>query len=443
MPVYYDPTTDPYHAGTSDADSHPYGTVGGLATTAALPYYMSNISSASASPAVDVNAAFPSYMGYEKSQYPVMPDWTTIRAAQEGSSGAAAALASGVDPTDVSMYADLWPKGAQVPGWVPPTGSTTQNPANPNAPVNPKDSVVSRPPGGAGSSITSSNTGYDALIAAQKAAQKAADDAAKQNAIKTLQGIFNTYGLSSLYEKIKQYVQEGYSADTVAIMLRDTDEYRQRFPAMKTLASKGRAISEAAYIDYERTASQFEKQYGLPSGMLTGNVTKLLENDISATEMAERVQMASANSLMAPQELKDTLSKYYGISGGDLAAYFLDPTIAEPILQKRAASARIGSEALQQGIGLDVYGAENLQSLGVSQEQARAGFQQIAGARELFSGAGDITSENEMIQGLLAGNQEAMAGVQRAAGARKARFQQGGEYLATSGGAIGLGSAAT
>lgn len=463
MPAYYDSDTDPYYAATADADSHPYGTVGGLPTTASVPSYMDNYNPFTDPANTELRGLAP-----EPTAMPSAYDWAVERQKQgiggSLSSGEAAALISGENPATFGLGGTT---DFAIPGWTPKATGSSQGSSTPKKEVgratNPTTGLITitwddgttssggtdpnwKSTGGGGggkSPVTTSDGGTAALLAAQAAAQKAANDAAKQNAIATLKGIFNTYGLSSLYGKIEQYVQQGYSGDTVAIMLRAEPEYAARFPAMAELASKGRAISEAAYIDYERTAAQFEKQYGLPSGMLTGNVTNLLKNDISATEMAERVQMAASNSLLAPQELKDTLSKYYGISGGGLAAYFLDPTIAEPILQKQAAAARIGSEALRQGIGMDVYGAENLQSLGVSQEQARQGFQQVAGARELFSGVGDLTSEQEMISGLLAGNQEAMAGVQRAAGARKARFQQGGEYLATSGGAVGLGTAAT
>jgi len=285
----------------------------------------------------------------------------------------------------------------------------------------------------------------DDMTAAIKAdaiaeAAKAQD---QQNTLKKLQGIFTQYNLTSLYSKIEEYVKQGYSSDTIQVMLRDTAEYKDRFPAMAELAKKGRAISEASYIDYERTAAQLETQYGLPKGMLMGNVTKLLTGDVSATEMAERVQLASANSLMAPKELKQTLQDYYGIGNGGLTAYFLDPAVAEPLLQKQAASARIGSEALRQGIGLDVYGAENLQSLGITQDTAKQGFQQIAGLQELTSGAGDVTNNQEMVAGLLAGDQGAVAGLQRTAGSRVARFQQGGSFLSDKGGASGLGSAAT
>ena len=265
----------------------------------------------------------------------------------------------------------------------------------------------------------------------------------QQNAIAALKTTFSQYGLDSLYGKIEGYVKDGYTADTVAMMLRTTDEYKQRFPAMATLAAKGRAINEASYINYETTAAQFEQQYGLPKGMLTGNVTKLLENDISPVEMQERVQLASANSLMAPPELRQTLQNYYGIGDGGLTAYFLDPAVAAPLLQKHAAAAQIGAAGLQQGIGVDMGTAEGLTDLGVTQSMAQQGFQQIAAAQELTTGAGDTTTNKEMTAGILGQDQNALRNVQRAEQSRVARFQGGGQYAADRSGVVGLGSAAT
>ena len=227
------------------------------------------------------------------------------------------------------------------------------------------------------------------------------------------------------------------------ILIRTTPEYKQRFPAMAALAAKGRAISESEYIAYESAASTLERRYGLPRGMLMGNVTNLLENEVSAAELNDRVLLASAASVQAPQDIRDQFKQYYGIDQGGLTAYFLDPEKAQPLLEKQYAAAVIGTEAARQGVGVDVYGAENLQMLGVSQEQAREGFGRVAGARDLTSGRGDIVTEKELIAGTLAGDQAAQQATQRAIGGRLGRFQGGGEFLQTQQGAVGLGTAAT
>ena len=291
----------------------------------------------------------------------------------------------------------------------------------------------------------------DAAAAARDAAARAADAAIRaaneanrqQNAIATMEALLKTYGMESLYNTVVDFIKKGYDADAVSVLIRTTPEYKQRFPAMEALAKKGRAISEAEYISYEQTAAGLERRYGLPSGMLMTNVTDLLTNEVSASELNDRVLLASAASIQAPQEIKDAFRNYYGIDQGGMTAYFLDPDIATPLLEKQYASAVIGSEAARQGVGLDVYGAENLQSLGITREEARTGFGEVAAARGLTQGRGDIVTEKTLIQGRLAGSEQAQQDIERAALGRLGRFQGGGEFLQTQQGAAGLGTAAT
>lgn len=291
----------------------------------------------------------------------------------------------------------------------------------------------------------------DAAAAARDAAARAAqaliDQANEQNrqrnAINTMKGVLEQMGMMSLYERVVGFVKEGYEPEAVMVLIRTTPEYKTRFPAMDALAAKGRAISEAEYISYEQTASGLERRYGLPQGMLMSSVTQLLTNEVSASELNDRVILASAAAVQAPREVKDTFRQYYGIDDGGMTAYFLDPNKATPLLEKQYAASLIGTEATRQGVGIDVFGAENLQNLGITQEQARTGFGQVAGARGLTEGRGDIVTQETLIQGQVAGNEQAQKEIERAAQGRLGRFQGGGEFLQTQQGAIGLGSAAT
>ena len=269
------------------------------------------------------------------------------------------------------------------------------------------------------------------------------EDRRQQNAIATMKALLADYGLTSLYERVVGFIKEGYDADAVMVLIRTTPEYKQRFPAMDALARKGRAISEAEYIDYERTASGLERRYGLPEGMLMGTVTDLLTNEVSASELNDRVLLASAAAIQAPDDVKNTFMDYYGISSGGLTAYFLDPDKATPLLEKQYAASLIGVEAARQGIGVDVYGAENLQALGVSQEEARQGFGQVSRAMPLTQGRGDVVSQQQLLAGTFAQDEQALAAIERASKARTGRFQGGGGFTESQQGVTGLGSAAT
>lgn len=283
---------------------------------------------------------------------------------------------------------------------------------------------------------------YTAWLKAQAAEEKRLRS---MNAIAAMRGLMDTYGLGTLMGKIQGWITDGYEADAIMALIRQTPEYDNRFPAMKALASKGRAISEAEYIAYEQTAAQYESLYGLPAGMLTSKdrITDLLSKEVSARELEERTIKASQSQYALPEEYRRTFREYYGVDSGGLTAYFLDPEVATPLLEKQFVSAQIGSEAAMQGVGVGADVSEMLYQQGIAREQAREGFQRVAGARELTTGRGDVVTQGDLITGTMLGNAQAQANMERAAGARVGRFQGGGQFATTQQGVVGLGSAAT
>lgn len=260
----------------------------------------------------------------------------------------------------------------------------------------------------------------------------------------SLSSTFSSYGLSALYGKIVEWAKMDYSADTILLMLRQTTEYKQRFPAMEALAAKGRGINEGEYIKYERTAANYEQQYGLPNGMLSGYVTDLLINDVSPAELEDRIQLASAASITAPEDFKAEMRDRFGVDQGGLTAYYLDPDIALPILEKQYAMAVIGTEARRQdvdGISTDYLGL--LQNQGVTQAQAKQGFGQVAYSEGLTAGAGEVATTMDLAENAFGTSADATAKVERVAGSRTARFKQGGSYAGSREGLTGLGGSST
>ena len=279
-------------------------------------------------------------------------------------------------------------------------------------------------------------------IAAEKALVNKAETDRQKNAIAQAKELADTYGLTSLYNTMVSYIQQGYNMEAIASLIKNTPEYKQRFPAMEALAKKNRAITEGQYIEYERRSAELERQYGLPSGMLQGNVTQLLTNEVGMDELNDRVLLASGASVTAPQEFKDSLRNYYGIDSGGLAAYFLDPTVAAPLLQKNYATALIGSEALKQNVNLGLDIATSLQSMGVTQDDATAGFRRVRQDEALTRGRGDTVRSEDLIKGTF-GQADAAKDIERARGSRKAQFEGGGSFSADTRGVKGLGSAST
>ena len=267
----------------------------------------------------------------------------------------------------------------------------------------------------------------------------------RANTLQALRGVMDSYGLGSLMSEITGMVQGGANQDAVMARIRTTDAYKQRFPAMAALSAKNRGISEGAYIEFERKASSLERQYGLPAGMLgRDQITTLLSNEVDAIELEDRVTMAATAALDADPTIRNTFKDYYGIDQGGLTAYFLDSTVAEPLLKKQYAASAIGAEGALAGLTIGQDLAEQAVGAGISREQARLGLGQSAAQAGLASGRGDIVTQNQLNKASLGlGSATDTADIERAAGSRKGRFQGGGEFLQSAKGAVGLGSAAT
>lgn len=153
--------------------------------------------------------------------------------------------------------------------------------------------------------------------------------------------------------------------------------------------------------------------------------------------------MAAAGAFQTSPEVQKTFQDFYGIGTGGLTAYFLDPEVATPLLNKQYVSARIGAEAARNQISADRTLAEMLQTEGVTADEARAGFQKVASQRELTTGRGDVVSQQTLIQGNLLGNQAAQQEMERVGMSRVGRFQGGGGFVGTQQGPSGLREATT
>lgn len=201
-----------------------------------------------------------------------------------------------------------------------------------------------------------------------------------RDAFMALETLFKSYGLDSLAGKIYNYVKNGYSADTISILLQDTPEYKARFKGNEARLKAGLPVlSPADYINTENSYRQILRQSGLPSGFYDSNddFTNWISKDVSPTEVQSRVDLATQATALANPYFKTALNQM-GIDDGHMAAYFLDPDKSLPLLQKAAATAAIGGAALSQGLTFNQGYAEQLATIGVTATQAQQGYQQVA-----------------------------------------------------------------
>lgn len=226
------------------------------------------------------------------------------------------------------------------------------------------------------------------LLAEQEAARIAEEKRRQgQSAYDLLFEQFSRYGMSSLVEPLKQFIQDGISSSEFTLRLRDTDAYKKRFAANASRIAKGlSALNEAEYIGLEDQYQNIMRQYGLPASYYTrGDLgrqegfEKFLANDVSAAELEDRVLTAQSRVLNANPEVLASLKQFYpGIGEGDILAYALDPEKALTDIKRKVTAAEIGGSAMQAGLGITGTRAEELGAAGITKQQAQQGFQTVA-----------------------------------------------------------------
>lgn len=202
----------------------------------------------------------------------------------------------------------------------------------------------------------------------------------QRDAYLAITNLFKTYGLESLSSKIFDYVKNGYSADTISILLQETPEYKKRFAGNEARRKAGlNVLSPGEYISVENSYRQIMKQAGLPIGFYdsTEDFAGFIGNDLSPTELKERADLAVQATALAAPEYKQAL-RQMGISDSEMTAYWINQQKSLPFLQKTAATAAIGAEALQHKLAFDKKFAENLATQGVTSQEAAEGYARIA-----------------------------------------------------------------
>ena len=223
-----------------------------------------------------------------------------------------------------------------------------------------------------------------ATAAATAAAQAQAE---RQSAYDILLSEFTRYGLASLVEPLKGFIISGASPAELTIQLQNSDAYKKRFAANADRIAKGlSALSPAEYVAIEDQYQNIMRNYGLPEsyyakdtmGTQAGFQT-LLANDVSATELEERVLTAQDRVLKAAPQVSQALKAFYpDITNGDILAYTLDPTKGLDAIKRKVTAAEIGGAAIGQGLTTGVTRAEELAAAGVTKQQAQEGYQTIA-----------------------------------------------------------------
>jgi hypothetical protein len=205
-----------------------------------------------------------------------------------------------------------------------------------------------------------------------------------QAAADSLAALFDTYGLGSLAGLVADMMKNGMSEAAIVAQLRETPEYKQRFPGMAALRQNGyNAISEAEYLQLEDSYHQALQTAGLPAGFYDSpqDFVKFMSNGVDPSEVKQRATAAVELANQVDPSQRELLGSMYGVNTGDLAAYFLDPKKAMPILQKQLGTVGIANAARKAGVEADFNNRARFEALvdnGIGVEQAAQGYSQIA-----------------------------------------------------------------
>lgn len=267
------------------------------------------------------------------------------------------------------------------------------------------------------------------------------------DSIAAIKALLSSYGIGDLGDAITNAVIKGYTTSTIELIMQDPNSkdplavaFQMRFPANKARAAAGKSVlSPAEYLRAERSYTEVLKSYGVSNIASKEKLSSFIANDISATEVADRVGIAINRVQNADPDTKKALAEYYPmLNQADIVNAVLDPAEGLPALQRKIQIGEIGGAALAQGIKTSegktniMMGAEALANLGVTQAKAREGFQAVA----------EVTPRGEFLSqispgenyGQLQAEQEAFQGL---ASARRARISLTEQEKARFGGSSG------
>jgi hypothetical protein len=231
------------------------------------------------------------------------------------------------------------------------------------------------------------------------------------------------------------------------IAVRGTTAYKTRFKANEYRIANGYTPkSEDEIIGLENAFKTTLRANSLPQGFYDKqeDFNNFIGRDVSPDELNARVSQGYNAVMQAEPGTKAELKQLYGLSNGDIAAFFIDPTrFNQSDAIKKAQAAQVASEARRQaGFTLDVATAEGLATeLGGDRGAAMRGFQQIGTTQELLGMELQVETaltQQEQIAGTFGTNQAAAQRIATRRRKRQATFEQGGGFAATQQGMTGL-----
>lgn len=250
--------------------------------------------------------------------------------------------------------------------------------------------------------------------------------------------------VTTIVNSLEEYDQIG--PDLFMAKIRNTEQYKQRFRGNERRRQAGlNVLKESEYIADETAYQAILRNAGLPKGYYDSpdDFVDLIAGNVSPAELTARISEGYMAVSQADVTVKDQMRRMYGLTDGEMVAYFLDPNRALPVIEQQVATARLGAAAARQGFSevLERGAFERMQSLGVTEQQATEVFGTLAAGRELLNplDAGETALDvADTALGLAGQSPEALQRLRTQQRRRTARFDGGGQLATTAAGVTGL-----
>ena len=197
--------------------------------------------------------------------------------------------------------------------------------------------------------------------------------------------------------------------DVIGIQLRDSQAFKDRFPANEALKAAGKPqFSVTQYLREEAAYKAALQRAGMPPGFYDdpSDFQNFIIGDVSPDEVEARAQLGYQAVRQADPQVVQEFKRLYGVTEGELAAYFIDPQRMRPTFdryeaERQARAAQIAAAGTTQaGMTVERQQAEALARAGISPETAQSTFAALGDTQELFqplqAGEQALTQEQQI-----------------------------------------------
>lgn len=200
---------------------------------------------------------------------------------------------------------------------------------------------------------------------------------------------------------IRNAVVEGLTPDNIGLIIPDiqnTQSWKTRFPGWHARTANGyNQLTVDEYLSLEDTYHRILEEAGLPSGFYDdySDFGKFISENTSPDEVQERVQMATAKAQEVDPTARNLMARFYGLTTGDVASYFLDPKRALPVIERQFNAAGVASWASRAGFDVNSMSRyESLVDAGISPEAASQQYGTVKTLADTVGGIAGIYGEN-------------------------------------------------